>query len=139
MYKYIEPEVAGGLGNETIIDKNYHPPIVKKLHYEFNGWLGDDILESFPCFIVSERLKNEIIKKNLKGIVFEYVKITKSEEFIYLYPKTELPNFYWAIINGKFGTDDFIIANDYRLAINEKALQVLNLFNLKNAILEDYK
>ena len=66
MYKYIEPEVAGGLGNETIIDKNYHPPIVKKLHYEFNGWLGDDILESFPCFIVSERLKNEIIKKNLK-------------------------------------------------------------------------
>ena len=25
---------------------------VHKLHYEFEGWLGDELLESTPCFIV---------------------------------------------------------------------------------------
>lgn len=47
MYKLIEPEVAGSLGKETELDSSVFPPHVKKLHYEFDGWLGDDILESF--------------------------------------------------------------------------------------------
>lgn len=47
MFRYIEPEVAGGLGEETQMDSTVHPPLVKKLHLEFEGWLGDDILETF--------------------------------------------------------------------------------------------
>ena len=59
MYYFIEPEVAGGWGGNTIADTSVHPPKISKLHYQFDGWLGDDLLESFPCFIVSESLKHE--------------------------------------------------------------------------------
>lgn len=49
----IEPEVAGSLGKEKKLDNSVFPPHIKKLHYEFDGRLGDDILESFPCYIVT--------------------------------------------------------------------------------------
>jgi len=138
MYKYIEPEVAGGLGFETEMDNRVHPPIIKKLHYEFSGWLGDDILETFPCFIISESLMNDIKKNQLTGVLFDNVKITKSDEFINFYPKTNLPNFYWMKIDGKFGVDDFVIAEDYRLLVSEKGMNVISFFNIKNASIEDY-
>ena len=137
MCRYIEPEVAGGLGRKTIMDTNTYPPIVKTLNYEFNGWLGDDILESFPCFIISERLKKAIKKNNLTGINFDNVIITKSREFIDLYPDKILPNFQWAKISGKMYFDDFIIGKDYRLIISDRAFQILNSFNLKNASFEN--
>lgn len=138
MYRYIEPEVAGSLGDETIINTTVHPPFVSQLHFVFNGWLGDDILETFPCYIISERLKNEILNSNLIGIAFKSLKVTKSIQFKDLYPNLNLPDFYWAIINGKYDTDDFVISEDFRLIVSENAFKVLSLFNVSNAIFENY-
>ena len=36
-YFYIQPEVAGGLGKNTVMDRSVHPPIVSRLHYEFRA------------------------------------------------------------------------------------------------------
>lgn len=65
-YYMIEPEVAGEIGENTIYD-NYDEiinqkkkPIISHLHYIFDGWLGDELLEVTPCFLISERLKKEI-------------------------------------------------------------------------------
>ena len=80
-YYYLEPEVAGGFGPDTIMDHSVSPPRVKRLHYEFDGWSGDQLLESFPCFIVTERLVNEIKRLNASGARFGDAKITQSEEF----------------------------------------------------------
>lgn len=38
-YCVIEPEVAGGLGENTVIDQSVHPPKIARLHYNFEGWL----------------------------------------------------------------------------------------------------
>jgi len=138
MYRYLEPEVAGGMGDDTILDNSVHPPIVKFLHYRFSGWMGDDILETFPCFIISERLKNAIENNKLKGIFFDFVKITKSEDFEKISIKVELPIFYWAKINGSFGIDDFVITQDYRLLVSDRAYRIINSSNIENAIFEDY-
>ena len=55
-YYMIEPEVAGEIGENTIYD-NYDEiinqkkkPIISHLHYIFDGWLGDELLEVTPCF-----------------------------------------------------------------------------------------
>lgn len=139
MYRYLEPEVAGGIGIDTILDNSVHPPLVKFLHYHFSGWMGDDILETFPCFIISERLKNEIEVNELKGITFDFVKVTKSEDFEFISLRTELPLFYWAKITGDFGVDDFVISEDYRLLVSDKAYEIISSFNIENAICEEYK
>ncbi|WES90984.1 hypothetical protein [Dickeya fangzhongdai] len=130
---YIEPEVAGELGDGTDMDTSVHPPLVKKLELCFSGWLGDDLLECYPCFIVSERLFNELKDIAQECVFFEKINVTQSDEFIELYPGKELPNFYWM----KFSSGkDIFLSDDQRLAVSKRIMNVLNNFNISNAIIE---
>jgi hypothetical protein len=138
MFKIIEPEVAGGFGDESELDTTVHPPIVYKLHYEFQGWLLNDILESFPCFIVTENLKEAILKIGLAGVEFDFVKISTSYVFKQLYPEKVLPKFSWMKIFGEAGKHDFGISDKFRLVISEKAYDLLSLFNISAADIKDY-
>lgn len=137
MYRFIEPEVAGGLGEQTQLDNSFFPPLIKNLHYEFEGWLGDDLVESFPCYIVTERLRKGIESEQLSGISFDQVLVSKSETFLELYPDRELPNFFWAKINGESNRDDFFITERNVLAISEKAYLLLKNYNIDQADIED--
>lgn len=114
----LAPEVAGGRGDQTLADLSVHPPIVRRLHYEFDGWLGDELLESFPVFIVTERLAQRIQEKNASGVEFEKVIITKSELFRDLQPDLELPPFVWLKPVGKVAHDDFGVSSDHRLVVS---------------------
>lgn len=137
MFKTIEPEVAGGLGSETQLDNTVHPPLVRKLHFMFEGWLGDDILETYPCFLVTQALKSKIENELLTGITFDDVLVTKSQLFIEMYPDKILPKFYWAKISGTFGKSDFSLGVDHRLVISQKAYGVLCQFNIGNSLVEE--
>jgi hypothetical protein len=131
-YFYLEPEVAGSLGKNTIMNRSVHPPVVAKLHYQLEGWLGDDLLESFPCYIVTRQLRDKIRESQLTGAGFGQLEITTSDEFKELHPKLELPDFFWLTIHGKAGPDDFGIATDNRLVVSEKALALLRSLNLNH-------
>lgn len=139
MYYIMFPEVAGGLGSKTILDNSVFPPVVKNLNYEFDGWLGDDLLESFPCFIVSESLKNALIESDLKGFQFSRVLVTKSHTFIELYPDRELPSFYWIQINGKLCIDDFSVTEKSELVISSQAKKLLSNHNISHAVIKSFK
>lgn len=137
MFRYIEPEVPGGFGDKTQLDTSVHPPIVQSLDCCFDGWLGDCILEVFPCFIITEEAKDSIENLKLTGISFDSLTVTTSEVFNDLHPDKDLPHAYWAKINGIFGVDDFGLADDFRLVISELAFKVLVDHKLNNAIISD--
>jgi hypothetical protein len=63
----LEPEVAGGWGANTEADTSKHPPVVSRLHYEFSGWLGDCLLESFPCFIATNAVIDSLSNVGISG------------------------------------------------------------------------
>lgn len=132
MFKIIEPEVSGGLGEDTKLDNSVHPPKVFNLHYQFDGWMGDDIVESFPCYIVTDDLKKSIENVKLTGIAFDFVKITKSDSFNELYPNQVLPVFHWMKILGKASYDDFGMSEDHLLVVSEKAFNILKNYNIDN-------
>lgn len=133
LYHYVEPEVAGAWGNETIADTSVHPPVVHKLHYEISGWLGDDLLETFPCFIVSERLREDLIKSGLAGFDFDHVLISKSDELAADTTFEEMPNFHWMKVHGANEGADFKISADHRLMVSDRALTVLRRNKIANA------
>ncbi|MEE4079515.1 hypothetical protein [Pseudomonas viridiflava] len=138
MYYYIEPEVAGGLGDNSIIDTSCHPPKITLLEYKFEGWLGDDLLESFPCFIITKRLADAISKIPLSGFGLLPVKISKSENFIENHSQVKLPEFQWLKIYGSAGIDDFGLTQNYDLVISKPVLEILRGFNIKLAELHTY-
>ena len=137
-FYYLEPEVAGELGEKSILDTSQHPPIVKKLHYIFSGWLGDDFLETFPCYIVTTQLSNEIKKENLTGVLFDTLEISKSIQFEEIYPDRKLPEFVWLKPIGKCCVDDFSIGNDNKIVVSERALNIIKKYSINNCEIEIY-
>jgi hypothetical protein len=137
-YKYIEPEVSGELGDKTVLDNAIFPPKIKDLHYEFCGWLGSDIIESFPVYIVTDRLKIAIEKTKLSGVIFSDLTVTTSNLFKEMHPNIELPEFYWMQISGIAGNNDFGMSKDNRLVISSDVIDLLKQFNISDAVIEDY-
>lgn len=129
MFHILEPEVAGGWGSGTDADTTVHPPVVHRLVYELDGWLGDDLLETFPCFVVTDRLAQAIKTSGLTGCELGPVEVVKSEDFEELQPDRELPDFHRLFVLGDAGKDDFSIDNQ-RLRVSDAALAVLGQFDM---------
>lgn len=138
-YYYLEPEVSGGFGDNIIIDPSVHPPLISRLHFEFDGWLGDSMVASFPCFLVTEDVKAVILKGSFSGVTFDDVEVTTSELFDEMQPDQKLPPFVWLKANGDAGRDDFGIAEDLRLVVSERVLDALKLFGISNALIEPFE
>jgi hypothetical protein len=138
-YYYIEPEVSGGHGENAVMNTNVHPPEVTRLHYEFDGWLGDGIATSFPCYLVTEDVKEKILKSGFSGVLFDKVEVTTSELFEEMQPDQKLPPFVWLKVNGHAGRDDFGIARDYRLVVSQRVLDALKPLRISNALIEPFE
>jgi hypothetical protein len=134
MYKIIQPEVIVGIGNDSLFEETTAPfRTVKKLHIALEDWLGDDLMECHPCYIVTENLKNALEKTNFTGFTFDNLKITKSEYFSDNYhAEKPLPLFYWLKVNGKVGIADIYVGEGSSLFCEEKLLEFLKEnFDLK--------
>lgn len=130
----IEPEVAGGFGPNAILeDPKARPPRIRHFHYEFDGWLGDPILETVASFIVTQVLKKRLEEIRATGVRFASVEISKSGEFEDLHPERELPNFIWLQINGQAGKDDFGLSSSHSLVVSERILNILLEAGMRHA------
>ncbi|MER9432995.1 hypothetical protein [Mesorhizobium sp. M0408] len=137
-YFYIKPDVAGGFGKGTVLDTSVHPPIVSKLIYQMDGWFGDVLITTFPCFLVTEEAKRALLEVGFSGATFAHVEVTTSEDFRELQPEVELPAFVWLKINGQAGRDDFGIARDLRLVVSERVLDLLEQLGTPSAVIEPF-
>lgn len=131
----IEPEVAGGLGTGTVMDASVHPPRVVQLDYEFAGWLGDDLLETFPCYIVTERLADALTNAELTGFTLADLTVSTSEDFSEHFHQS-LPRFQWLQVHGSSGIDDMWLDGSHMLTVTETALAVFRTAQLDNAVVE---
>jgi hypothetical protein len=133
------PEVAGGWGPNTdftrILGKSL---VIRKFHYEFDGWLGDELLQSSPCYIVTERLANAIRNHELSGCELKAVEVSTSDVFRELYPDRQLPRFAWLVITGTAGEDDFGLDADGRLVVSERAYSTLKTRQLSNCEVSEF-
>lgn len=139
VYYQIEPEVAGGWGESTEADTSIHPPAVHLLHYEFQGWLGDELLESFPCFLVSKRVGQALQESGLLGFSLGEVKVSVSSQFLEALGELVLPEFHRLNITGRAGQSDFGMSESHQLIVSQRALAVLRRFPLANAEASEWK
>ena len=132
----VEPEVAGQLGEDSVLDHSTTPFTVQVLHYDFDGWLGDDLVETTPCFLVTDLLAAALRNSDLSGWVLDDLKVTTSEVFEELYPGKDLPEFRWLKVVGAT-SDDFCLDRRHRLEVSDRALQLLKEFSIGNADIKE--
>lgn len=132
-YITIQPEVIVGLGGNTEFSEKSQPfKTVIKLHIDLEDWLGDDLMECFPCYIITENLKKALENSSYKGFEIKEMEVTKAEYFDDNYHQNKpLPKFYWLQINGKRNISDIYINENNNLNIGDNFLSFLQ----KNATL----
>lgn len=124
-YYILEPEVAGGFDDNCVIDRSVFPPKIIHLHYRFDGWCGDEIIECFPCYLVTQPLKERIQRAKLTGAEFATAEISFGGQFCDLYGDKPMPAFVWLNVTGSLGKEDFALLPDARLLVSERALDVI--------------
>jgi hypothetical protein len=134
----VEPEVAGELGPRTVLDTTVHPPIVSRLHYEIGGWLGSELLESFPVWIASDRFVTTVSGAGLTGFRTAEAEVTLSEDARERLGEREIPHFQWFQVTGTIGVDDFAVQPPGTLVVSERALPVIEPL-LVDADIEEYR
>lgn len=132
----LEPEVAGQLGEKTEIDTSVHPPIAHLLHHVIDGWLGDDLLECFPCFIVTATLREKLEASGLSGFSFADMTTGVSDTFKDMYPDRHLPEFHRILVTSSDGSADLSINDENLLIASEAAMTVLKSSNIDNCDIE---
>lgn len=137
-YFRVDPEVAGGWGESTVADRSVHPPVIERLHYEFDGWMGDALIESFPVFILTEDAKKAFIGAGITGALFGDVKVTTSEQFEELQSGDILPKFVWLKPAGIPGRDDVAIVPNGQLVLSQRAIDTLRPFGFAHADIEPF-
>lgn len=133
----LDPEVAGELGENTVLDPSSHPPVVSKLEYEIAGWLGDDLITSFPVYLVSPGLLRAIEEAHLSGyFVNPNSEVTVNEQVVDDFSGSDVLEFKWIEIEGKYGESDLFLTDDFLLGLSDTAWQVFSKFNLSHCDVE---
>ena len=144
-YYLLKPEVAGELGEGSeLVYEGGSLKEVTFLEYNFMGWLGDELLTTHPCFIVTESLQNDIMLYDLTGVTFRDIAMTFSDEFYELYGDKKLPRFVQIICNTSYEDNadnlqyDFYYNKYKRMIVSEKALNVLKQHRMDMCNIESY-
>lgn len=124
-YYLVKPEVAGGLGPETIMDSSVHPPQVSRLHYEVVDWLGDCIVQSFPCYLALRRVVHRLEESGFTGFHSDVAIVSEADEFREINPDGELPDLVWLLVDGEPGRDDLGVTDKAQLVVSKPVLEVL--------------
>lgn len=101
------------------------------MHFIFDGWLGDQLVESFPCYLITPGLAELLAAAGVTGFELAEAEIETSEQFRELYPERVLPPFKWLQIVGTPAKSDIYLTSDNRLAGSQKTLDVVLATNPK--------
>ena len=131
----LEPLVAGELGPETELDPSTHPPKVSAVEYVLDAPPDDDIIESFPVWLVSDELGARLGQEGLTGFELRDAKVTTSETYADLSGDGPHKAYRWLVVDGAADAD-FRVGDDLLLTVSDRAMRVLETADLSGCDIE---
>ncbi|MFT4008828.1 MAG: hypothetical protein QM655_02180 [Nocardioidaceae bacterium] len=121
----LDPQVAGELGPDTDLDTSTHPPKVKRLEYVLDQPETDELITSFPVFLVSDQLGSRLKKAHLDGFKLTKAPVRPSDNYRQLYGKAEHRDYRWLQVTGAPGRSDFWLDQSFNLCVSDGAMAIL--------------
>lgn len=125
----LEPLVAGELGEGTVLDTSTHPPIARSVEYVLDVPIIEDLIESFPVFLVSEKLSLKLSEANLKGFSLDEARVIPSEGYRDGYGDAPHPYYRWLRLQSVPAPDCWL-DSAHRLCVSETMMAVLSKVNI---------
>jgi len=114
-----------------------HPPRVEHLHYEVQGWLGDDLLDSTPCFLISPELAAIGPQAGCTGLRTDDARVTITPDAAPIVDP-RVTSFLWLQPQGQPGQDDLALDATASLVVTDRALDVMRRFNLDHCDITEW-
>lgn len=136
----LQPNPVGEHGENLALDESVHPPRVTHLHIEIDNWVGDDLAESYPCYVVTEGLAQALNNAGIGAYQLREAEATVADEGRELIDELGLsePKFQWLDVSGTAGEDDIGTTAGARLVVSDRALELLRQFRLDRCDVEEY-
>ena len=133
----LEPHVAGELGPDTVLDTSTHPPRVDRLQYLLDTSRADDLIESFPVFLVSEALAERLLAAGL-GVfsIDDDLDVRPGEEYAALEGDAPHKRYRWLHLDAGADAPDAWLGEDLRLNVSDRMMAVLETADLTYADVE---
>ena len=127
----IDPQVAGELGDGTVLDSTVHPPSVSQVEFILDYPETDDIVQSFPVYLVTSQLAARIEQAEMVGIVLADAIVRPSEEYVAAFGDAPHRSYRWlqpVIVDAA----DAWIDSSLQLCVSDRMMSVL-----EGAVLSD--
>ena len=132
----LEPHVAGELGEATELNPSAHPPIVTIVEYVLDAPDPDDLIESFPVFLVSAPLAERLDAAGLTGFGLEDAVVRPSADYVAVYGDVAHSEYRWMRLQDYGSTADAWLDGDHRLCVSDRMIDVLGPYRLARCIIE---
>lgn len=122
--EYVEvfPEVATELGDSQS----------SNLSVIFMGWMGCELMEMTPYFMVTRRIAEALEGTDLTGFTIRECAVSYSPEYEYgvITPYIDKPIVKQLDVTGTYLAEDFSISPERNLVVSHKALAFLFKYNM---------
>lgn len=136
MPRTLDPEVAGNFGNSSELDTSVHPPRVRRLEYRVEGWLGDDLIQTFPVYLASPGLVDAMTRSGLTGFTDRGAGVVTVDPQVASAVDKKILDFHWIEIDGQQESDDLFITSEYLLGVSDRAWAIFDSFQLEQCDVE---
>jgi hypothetical protein len=121
----LEPLVAGALGEGTELDASTHPPRVRKLEYVLDFPTEEDLIESFPVFLVSDKLAAALTAANLNGFRLDHAEVRTSDQYGLWRGNVPHKRYRW-LRPDLSGSADCWVDEQHRLCVSDRMYAVIS-------------
>jgi hypothetical protein len=102
---------------------------VGNVEYLLDGPQVDDLIESFPVFLVSDRLASHLLSSDLSGFTLEVARVRPSHEYLAVYGEAAHPSFMRLRVVGDEGADMWLDSNQ-SLCVSDGFMAAIRGFDL---------
>jgi hypothetical protein len=130
MYYKISPIVPGDMANDADVDTSLVPPVVRNASVIFKSSSLCDLMEIYPFYIVSDRLRDMIAKQSFSGVSWSKLTVKKDGLVVNGYSNM--------IITGGYDSDDFALGSNNLMIVNNRVLKEIKKFDIGECEISEY-
>ncbi len=104
-----------------------------RIHFSMDEW-PEEAFETAGIYAVSEAIRSTLESIGATGVSFAPCLVTKSSQFLEIFPEltSPLPVYFWMVVCGRSGTDDFGLDSLNKLTISERIATVFRNLDIQD-------
>ena len=127
----LDPQVAGELGENTVIDTSSHPPVVSHVDFVLDYPETDDLIQAFPVLLVSAEMADRLTAADVAGVALSGASVRPSEDCLAVYGAAGTGS-YRRLEPVGTERDDCWLSNEFLICVSDRMMRILAQGIMKN-------